>query len=232
MKDLPADVVAVKNFLFGNPSHDLYEFAAMLIKANSPELVDMWRTLERQNPIKKMYKGQKMVDSIEERMWVWIFLEHAAEASKLPPFHYLPVKQRKALSSKITTLANQLAWELEHNQLDGHLIFSDGTVFNGFYLYEDFGESNQQRIDETQTQKLKVSELIQRTAKRAVGKIIDEPMSGKSGKNVRAIHFIRLMAGHNKFMYWKPLHAVTATAANTIFGTSYEVADITKLLTR
>jgi hypothetical protein len=217
-KELPKDVIAVKKFLSSDSSDDLYDIAEKLI-ANSPELIAMWRTLEKRKV------G-------EDDLWVWSFLRNAADASNLPPFHYINAKERRKLSSRITTLANQLARELEQNELDVQLVYSEGKTFNGFFLYEDFGESNQARIDADKKKKLKVSLLIQKIAERAEQRIAHEPTPGKTSANVRAIRFIRIISAYNKRRHGKPLSAATATAANAIFDTSYQESDIAKLLNR
>lgn len=183
----------------------------------------MWLALE---------KREEKREVLDDDLWVWGFLEAAAAASNLPPYHYLPVRGRRKLTKTIASLATRLAKILEANELDAHLIHSDGKMFNGFYLYEDFGESNQARIDEAGTNELKLSVLIQEIAERVQEKITEEPVRGKSGKNVRAIRFVRLIANRNKRMYGAPLNGVTATAANAIFGTSYGESDIRKLLSR
>jgi len=213
---LPKDVVTVRKCLELDRSDDLYEIANKLI-GNSPELIGMWRSLER-----------RKIGDLEH--WVWSFLGAAVDASNLPPFHYKSLKARRELSDRIATLAKNLSSELEQNELDGHLIYSDGKIFNGFFLYEDFGESNQARIDADQCKKLPVSTVIQRISDRAVEKIENEPMPGKVGANVRAIRFVRIVAERNKRMYGDPLNAVIATAVNAIFEKSYEESDIAQPL--
>lgn len=218
MMCLPKDVVTVKNRLALDSSDDRYEIANKLI-VNSADLIAMWRSLEKRK-------------IGEDELWVWSFLGTAVAASNLPAFHYKPAKERRELSERIATLANKLASELEQNELDGQLIYSDGKMFDGFFLYEDFGEKSQARIDAAQRKKLQVSTLIQRIAERAAKKISDEPIPGKVGANARAIRFVRIVAGRNKQIYDEPLNAVTATAANAIFGTAYQESDIVNLLNR
>ncbi len=48
----------------------------------------------------------------------------------------------------------------ERNGLDGHLIHTDGAIFNGFYIYEDFEEANRARIDAAGNKKLKISKFL------------------------------------------------------------------------
>jgi hypothetical protein len=178
----------------------------------------MWRALERHEN--------------EDDPWVWIFLRAVANACTLPAFHHKSARERRELSNAIRKLASCLADTLERNGLDAHLIYNDGKLFNGFFLYEDFGESNQARIDAAGNPKLEISRLIRGVAQRAERKIADEPMRGKSGANARAIRFVRLIASRNKGRYGKPLNAVTATAANAVFETSYAESDVRKLLSR
>lgn len=180
----------------------------------------MWRTLEKRS----IQDG--------DSLWVWAFLEAATDARNLPPYHHMSAMERRKLAKVITDSASKLARMLVANELDAHLIHSDGKMFNGFYFYEEFGESNRARIDDAGTNKVKVSELIESIAKRATTKIADEPLRGKSGTRARAIRFARLIARRNLRWYREPLNAVTAAAVNALFDTSYEESDIRKLLSR
>lgn len=215
---LPEDVELVKLALLRDPSHDLNNIAGKLLAA-TPKLLKMWRTLEKRKV------GP-------DDFWVWTFLHAAADASNLPPYHYKSARERRHLSNTITSLAKRLVGTLEVNGLDWHLIHSDGKLFNGFLIYEDFGESNQSHIDALLSQKLKFSKVIRIIAERSKQQIAEEPLRGKAGSNAQAIRFIRLIAARNKRYFCQPLNEVTATAANVIFGTSYKVADIRKLLSR
>lgn len=218
MKSLPVDVIKVNKVLLCYPSDKRNAVAQKLI-ADSPELVNMWQTLEKRN-------------SHNDDLWVWAFLETARDASALPPYHYKSLKDRTDLSARIATLATNLVRALKANDLDGHLIRSDGKIFNGFFLYEDFSESNQWRIDNDGTDKLEVTLLIDRIAERAKQKIDDEPMPGKVGGNVKAIRFVRIVAKRNQRWYGETLNTVVATATNAMFGASYTASDISNLLSR
>ena len=220
MAELPDDVVRVKRSLSRDPSNELTEIAGKLI-ADSPELVAMWRTLDR-----RKYPHDP------PGIWVLQFLDMAREASSLPPFHYKSAKGRRELADTIKDLATRLTRALEVNGLDAHLIHNDGKMFNGFFLYEDFGDSNRARIDADGLNKLKVSVLIERFAERARKKIAEEPMPGKASANVRAVRFVRIIAARNRRLYGEPLNAATAAAANAIFGISYLESDIRNLLSR
>jgi len=214
---LPEAVKAAERALARTPSHDLSVIGAQLI-ANTPELVAMWRTLERRER--------------DDDPWVWEFLRVASNSSTLPPFHYKPTRERREISTMIWDLADRLTKALERNGLDAHLIHSDGKIFKGFYVFEDFSESNQARIDAVGAIKLPVCDLIKSIARRSQQKIADEPISGKGGANARAIRFVRLIVSRNQQTYGEPLNAVAATAANAIFGTAYANSDVRKLLSR
>jgi hypothetical protein len=218
MAKLPTDAIAVKRALSRNPSHRLFPVAEKLL-ADTPPLVAMWRALEKR-------------EVRDNDPWVWGFLEASADAANLPPYHYVSANERRKLIKTITSLATSFAGMLETNRLDAHLIHSDGKIFNGYFFYEDFGEPNQARIDADGTNKLKVSVLIKSIADRAEKRITEEPPRGKTGTNVRAIRFVRVIAKRNFVIYREPLNAVTAAAANAIFGTSYGESDIRKLLSR
>jgi hypothetical protein len=220
MANLPDDVIKAKQALSRNPSDELAEIGKKLI-ADSPELVGMWRAYER----------QKHPDD-PPGVWVWQFLRLAKDASSLPTFHYKSVKERHELEKTIKDLATRLARKLEANGLDAHLIHNDGKMFNGFFVYEDFGDSNRARIDARGVNKPKLSELVRGIAERARKKITEEPMPGKAGSNVEAIRFVRMVAKSNRRLYGKPLNAPTAVATNAIFGTSYRASDIPNLLSR
>jgi hypothetical protein len=218
MAKLPKDVESVKRALSRDPPHDLSAIAAKLM-ANTSELAAMWKALEKRR-------------CGADDFWVWGFLRAAANASNLPPYHYMTAQDRRDLSDKILGLAKDLVRALEVNGLDAHLVHNDGKIFNGYFLYEDFGESNRTRFDIAGASKLKASELISRMAERSKEKINEEPIPGKNGPNARAIRFVRLIAARNKRNFDQPLNAVTAAAANAVFGTSYAASDIKKLLSR
>lgn len=220
MDELPKDVRRARKALSRGMYRKWTNIADKLV-ADTPELVRMWRTLE----------GLKDPDE-PPVIWVWNFLHASFDASNLPPYHYKSKADRIELADTIEKLATRLARALEVNGLDAHLIHNNGKIFNGFFLYEDFGDSNRASIDADGVNKLKVSALIKGIAERAKQKISDEPMPGKSGANVKAIRFIRKIAAQNKRSYRKVLNAVTATAANAIFGTHYAEGDITNLLAR
>ncbi len=218
MQKLPVDVLKVKEILLRDPSNNLYAIAQKLV-VDSPELVGMWQTLEKKN-------------KYNDDLWVRAFLQTAQDATALPPYHFKSVSDRKEISEEIEKLASRLVQALRANELDGHIFRNDGNIFNGFYLYEDFGESNRSRIDRDGIEKLNVTLIIEQIANRAMQKINNEPMQGKVGANVRAVRFARIVAARNIRLYEEPLNTVVATATNELFGTFYGAGDISNLLNR
>jgi hypothetical protein len=219
MAKLPAAVERLRQKL---PKHteirDEFGEAACKLLDDSPQLAAMWRAIERR--------------SEERDPWVAIFLGFVKGAAELPPYHYLKRSERLELVAQIMGTAGLLARLLEENQLDCHLIHSSGHIFNGFYFYEGFGESNRARIDADGAQKAPASRVIKMVASRAKEKISNEPVRGKVGRNVRAIRFVRMIAARFTGYYGQPLLPVIRAAVNTIFDTDYSEGDIQNLLTR
>ena len=218
MSELPKDVVSVKQTLLRDPPDKLSDIAKKLMEG-TPELASMWETLEKH-------------EDGSDDLWVWAFLQAASNSKDLPAFHFKKDKDRKELSEEITSLAKRLATKLEVNGLDAHLFHNNGKMFNGFFLYEDFGETNRESIDNDGIEKLKISELLISFATRTREIIKNEPMSGKIGKNADAIRFARLISKRNIFLYDKSLNNVVAAATNALFGTNYRGGDISNLLNR
>ena len=216
---LPEQVQKMKENLARDPSHPHFEIAQKLIN-EKPDNILMWKSLERRRGINK------------DDFWVWSFLGSALKASTLPSYHYMSLKDRNELSDRIDRLSKELSQTLKANDLDVHIIYTNGTTFNGFYIFEDFGETNQERIEAAGTGKLRVSEYLKFIAERSKNILDEEPLPGKAGKNVKAIRFIRLIAKFHLELYGKPLNKVIATAANSIFETQYSQSDIRKLLSR
>ena len=165
------------------PPNELSAVANKLM-ADTPELSAMWRSLER--------KGSQ-----EDNLWVWAFLRSAAAANNLPPYHYVSAEGRRKLSKSIVDLASNLAGLLEDNELDAHLVYINGRIFNGYYTYEDFGESNRAQMDAAGDPKLKFSKLLAGIAKRSKEKIANEPIAGKAGRPFTALprHWAEPKAG-------------------------------------
>ena len=221
---LPAHVEQVRT-TFARLANDktwdganLRSISGALIR-DDPDLVKMWRALER------------LASKVDD-LWVWAFLNACHRAINVPPYHNISGEDRRELSSQITKTAAHLKRLLTRNELDAHLIHINGALFQGFFLFEDFGENNRARIDAAGDDKLSVSLMVTRVAERAAKKITNEPVRGKKGKNQRAVRFVRLMADRNKDLYGKPLLAVLATACNALHNTAYEEADVSNLLTR
>lgn len=230
--ELPEHVQKTRNYLlkiepdYYNPKS--YIKTALKLTENTPELLTMWKSLLRQEIRVLKKHGSELYDDL----WVSAFLEAAHNASNLPSYHYISQRERDELSDQITKVSNQLIRLLKINDLDPHIIFNEGKIFNGFFLFEDFGWSNRARIEESGTPKLKVSQLINRIAERSREKIAEEPLPGKASRNAMAIRFIRLLADRNIYRFDMPLNKVVATAANVLFDTQYTASDIRKLLSR
>ena len=218
MPELPKDVEALKQAFSRDPSDKLSNIASKLM-LNTPELVSMWKTLEKH-------------EADSDDPWVWIFLEAVSNSKELPRFHFKTPTERKELSDKITNLANSLSTTLKDNGLDAHIIHNNGKMFNGFFFYEDFGESNQASIDADGVNKLKMTELLESFSERTQERIGEEPIPGKSGKNEAAIRFIRLIAERNMWRYQTPLNKVIAVTVNALFETNYSEGHIAGLRNR
>ncbi len=215
---LPERVQRVKSALARDPSDPRFEIAQKLID-ETPDHISMWKSIERHE-----------MDS--DDYWAWAFLEAALNASTLPSYHYMSATDRNDLSNRIESLSIKLSRALKANDLDVHIVFVDWINFNGYYTFEDFGETNQWRLTDAGVKKLKISEILEYIAERSKTAIAEEPIPGKAGKNAEAIRFIRLMAKHNLLIYRTPLNNVIAIAANFIFDTKYFESDIRKLLSR
>jgi hypothetical protein len=213
---LPKQVAAFKGKMSDDDS--VFEVATKLI-AEDPNLVAMWRSLEKRN-------------RSGDDLWISAFLTAIADAVVLPAYHYLSGAKRRALEKSISVLANELAKTLESNKLDVNLIYIDNLSVRGFYAFEDFGDTNRQRIDADNRVKLHSTRLLREIAERSATKIRHDPLPGKAAKNAAAIHFARRVAARNVWAYGKPLNDVVATATNALFGTSYSAQEIEKLRSR
>ena len=185
MSNLPFQVEKYRQILLLDTSDELYEVAQKLV-VDSPDIVKMWKSIERA-------EKQRGYSTDADYWWVKCFLDSAKKSSRLPDFHYIPANERRELQLSITKLTKQLTILLEKNQLAGHLVHCDGSIFNGFYIYEDFSESNQARINDSGTHKLKITDLMKKVEERANEIIETEPLQGKTGTNVAAIRFVRLV---------------------------------------
>ena len=185
MSNLPFQVEKYRQILLLDTSDELYEVAQKLV-VDSPDIVKMWKSIERA-------EKQRGYSTDADYWWVKCFLDSAKKSSRLPDFHYIPANERRELQLSITKLTKQLTILLEKNQLAGHLVHCYGSIFNGFYIYQHFSESNQARINDSGTHKLKITDLMKKGDERANEIIETEPLQGKTGTNVAAIRFVRLV---------------------------------------
>ena len=216
---LPVQVEVVRLQLKKFPKPELSEIASKLLIPTDQELCSTWATIENHS------------HTVDE-LWVWAYLGRVRDCLCVPRYHNLNKKDRNELIEDIQSISNKLVIKLSVNGLDATLVHSNGFIFNGFYLYEDFGESNQSQIDQSNTNKLLVSSLITQIASRAVEKIAQEPMPGKKGKNSEAVRFIRMMVAHHMWSYRTPLNKVVVNLANALFGTKYSESDTSNLIKR
>jgi hypothetical protein len=215
---MPRDVVMLAQAFERDKSHELAEIAQKLMR-NTPDQVVMWRTLEK-------YRVGK------DDLWVWQFLQAAADASTLPAFHLLPQKDRRQLSDKIASLANRLASTLKGQGLDAHLLCVRNVDLRGYYVLEDFSKLSQRDFLATDTPRIRFADLLNKIARWSQERIDHEPLPGNISRNARAVRFIRLSGARHRRLYGKPLEAVIATAANALFETTYISDDVRKLLSR
>lgn len=216
---LPVQVEKVRLQLEKFPKLELAEIAKKLLVPKDQELCSMWATIQRYSY------------TADDR-WVYLYIERVGDCLRPPCYHDLSKRDRKELINDIQSISKDLVAKLCVNGLDATLIHSDGNLFNGFYFYEDFGESNQNQIDQSNTNKLLVSFLITQIVSRVVEKIDLEPLPGKKGKNYEAIRFIRMMVAHHMRSYKTPLNKVVINLANALFGTVYAENDVSNLIKR
>ena len=214
---LPEEVIEFRKKILRLPDHELYDVTKKLT-VSIDDLVRMWKTIERR--------------SRKSDRWVYIFLQRVLEATKQPAYHLKNGTERREISDRIRKLASQLECTLRVNDLDAQLIYSNSENWRGFWFYDDFGVKLRAEIDYQGLDKLLVSRLPGAIAEHTDRLIQEAPKLGKAGKNVRAIRFARTMSGQNRRHFDTPLHAVTAAATNTLFGTHYGKSDINKLVTR
>lgn len=225
-KELPLDVQRVKLALSSEPGHELFKIGMKLMATGDdcqcsnatdqlPDAVSMWNTL---------YQRRNDTDDL----WVWAFIGAAQVAATPPRFCTKNKEDRKSLAKEIKSAATELARLLEINDLDCQIVQLEGSLFNGFFFYEDFDITNQARIDSTCRKKLKVTELLDRVASRSRSKIDVEPTPGKA---LNPVQFVRRLAeNYTRPTFGQPLLGVVATACNLIHETKYTEADISKLI--
>ena len=218
MSGIPSVVLDVKNKIEGvdsDYSEDLKEVAKKLIVDKTSDLVNMWKAIEKRS------------DTVDD-LWVWRFLEDVENAVQLPRYHYKSKAERVELVSDINKLARKLLLKLESNDLDVHLLYNPGAMFEGFYIYEDFDANHQAEINESAVKMIELTTLLNEISERSRRKVLEEPLAGKAGKNNRAIRFMRNMAIRNRKLYGQPLNKVIMSATNALFDTNYFESDITK----
>lgn len=215
---LPPDVCKIRAALARDPTHILATTAELLIN-DSPEVIAMWHTLAARQ-------------TGNDYIWVWSFLRTCHDGYSLPQYRHRSMEERRNTSAKIRQLATDLADAIEEAELDVHFVRADGTTFNGFYVYEDFSDSNQARIDDEGRPMLKATRAIRAIGERAAKELLIEPHPGKSGQNASAIRFIRIVVDNSENLYGERLREVAATSAKVLYGTSFSGQDVTNLLNR
>ena len=188
-----------------------------------PEYYKMWETV---------FKHCRNEDWELDYFWVYGFLSNVCDSSKMPDYYYISNAERKKLVEKIERYSKQLLNLYKLNDLDINIVHLDGMIFNGFYVYEDFGESNQARIDQDNDNKMPISKAINAGVSYSKERILEANTTGKAGKNVKAIRFIRNLAERNAALYEKPLYNVIATATFALYGIEYNESDISNILRR
>ena len=234
MSGIPSVVLDVKNKIEGvdsGYSEDLKEVVKKLIVDTAEELiVDATEELivDNTSDLVSMWKAiEKRSDPVDD-LWVWGFLEDVENAARLPRYHYKSKAERVELVSDINKLSRKFLLKLESNDLDVHLLYNPGTMFEGFYIYEDFDANHQAEINESAVKMIELNTLLNEISERSRRKVLEEPLAGKAGKNNRAIRFIRNMAIRNRKLYGQPLNKVIMSATNALFDTNYFESDITK----
>lgn len=184
----------------------------------------MWRALERRS-----YAADN--PERDDGLWVSAYLNTVLIASTPPRYQLASTSDRKDLASRLEKMSDDICRLLDVYDLDFHLVSLNGKMFNGLYVYEDFGESNQARIKEAGDPLLLASTLIRDMIGHSIEQINSVPPA-KQGANAEAIRFVRELAKRNQQMYREVLNSVIATSANALYGTSYAESDIRNLLTR
>ena len=217
MSHLPKDVLEVKKQIQLYPNEPLNSVILHLTN-NEPDIIAMWKTL-------------KSRELEQNSLWVWGFLTNVYSFRDLPSFHYKSIKERKNISDKIYKNCNELIKILSENELEAHLSYSESNPIKTIYIYESQNEETKKRID-AEGSKLKISLFLEEFKKYCEKKLTIELIDGKSGKNSKAIRFIRMLVKKNKEKYGQPLNSVVATASNILFQTDYSESDIAKLINR
>jgi hypothetical protein len=217
---MPEEVLRFRENLQQDKSHDLYA-VGMKLTANTAT----------DEALRKMWWSIK-VRSQEDDPWVSSFVQSCRKATDLPRYYYHGATERDALCRRLKRLASELTRLLREHELDAQVVHSNGENFGGFFFYEDFSDLNQSIIDDQNTRRLRVTDLIGQIANRSVQELEKVRPAKRVSKNVKAVRFVRIIVQLNRHHYGSPLLEVTATAANTLFGTSYDQARISNLIDR
>ena len=234
MSGIPSVVLDVKNKIEGvdsGYSEDLKEVVKKLIVDTTKKLiVDTTEELivDNTSDLVSMWKAIEKRSDLVDDLWVWRFLEAVEKAARLPRYHYKSKAERVELVSEIDKLSRKLSLKLKSNDLDEHLFYNPGAMFEGFYIYEDFEENHQAAINELAVKKIELTTLLNEISERSRRKVLEDPLAGKAGKNNRAIRFMRNMAIRNRKLYGQPLNKVIMSATNALFETNYTEIDIAK----
>lgn len=185
-----------------------------------PRLKKMWLSLQ---------KAEEAKGIPYDHSWVQRFISAVFVSSKLPPYYYKNNQENTELIDEIKSLTQTLSRKLSSNELSYHLIYSDGKIFNGFYCFEDFEESNRSRINDVGNKKIDFITILQMIHEVAEREILQSKTTGKSGSNIRAIRFIRALSEYINKAYDKPLNEVISTATYAIYGIERSAGDICNL---
>ncbi|OOY49048.1 hypothetical protein BOV94_12655 [Solemya velum gill symbiont] len=187
--------------------------------SSSPDLIKMWQSFERRHS-----------NTNYDSLWVIVVFGRFEEALELPAFYYKSSKERAELVSEINRTANRLAVLLKENDLDANLIYIPSGNFKGFFVYEDFSDSNQWWIDRDKTDRALISVILKNIAERSKREVKAVEVKANKTKNMPAILFARSLASRNYSSYGKVLNASVATATNALFDTKYDESGIKNLL--
>lgn len=183
----------------------------------------MWESLFRAE--------QENNDNLDNE-WVVNFLDKVAAARNLPPYFYISGAQRNALMNKIRKHTEALEKIYTNQLFNQNLISNDGQFFHGFYNYEISEDANGEKIETKSRPKVSVVDALQFFAERAEDAINESAHRGKTGKNVEAVRFIRILGERNNERYGRPLNSVLQTAALAVYDVEYLESDISNLLNR
>lgn len=123
--------------------------------------------------------------------------------ARLAEHYYISIEDRKNLIERVNAHTKELI-----------------TIHNAY----DFSAKNIGNISFVDSLEFMAQQVIQELERTT--------LTGKAGKNVHTIRFIRILALHNKMMCGETLNSVLKTAALAIYGIEYSDSDISNLLNR